>query len=45
MIKAIMLDDGYHDRIVVINYGINYAKKVCVLLLMSYVRATRLIIR
>ena len=27
MIKAIVLDDGYHDRTVVINYGINYAKK------------------
>ena len=27
MIKAIVLDDGYHERTVVINYGINYAKK------------------
>ena len=27
MIKAIILDDGYHNRTVVINYGINYAKK------------------
>ena len=27
MIKAIVLDDGHHDRTVVINYGINYAKK------------------
>ena len=27
MIKAIVLDDGHHERTVVINYGINYAKK------------------
>ena len=27
MIKVIVLDDGYHERTVVINYGINYAKK------------------
>lgn len=27
MIKAIVLDDGYHERMVVINYGINYVKK------------------
>lgn len=27
MIKAIVLDDDYHDRTVIINYGINYAKK------------------
>lgn len=27
MIRAIILDDGYHERAVVINDGINYTKK------------------
>ena len=27
MIKAIVLDDGHHERTVVIKYGINYANK------------------